>query len=427
MEFDRVRNKIIESCAWRDGLKWLLPLCIFLFGVTCMTVKGCANIFLFLAVLLSLPLLINSRSDRWSLSIFAVLSAPFLVTVLQLSVGMQYVSHKALDAPSRFFLAGLCLFALQQLSARRLAMACWGTWLGAFGVMAWGYISIHVPEYSWGVDASRGWNQFSNPIPFGVYSVILGFLALGLPIAGWSGWSKKMQWCIGVGGVIAGLVAGYFSGSRTPFLIVPPLVLIIILGATAWDARRILISLLSAGVLALFLIMGTQNKLHDRVSEGLTDIQVFQHNQNTSMGLRWEMWRTASQIIVEHPFAGVGKQGYYDEVNARVKKGQAPVIIMAAPHPHNELLNFGVEMGIPGVALGLMLFLVPAGLFLPRIRARDSLIRFSAISGSVVVVGQFVASLLDTYFWIVSQTAFYGVWVVVFAAIIFARRRELAA
>ncbi|WP_158248790.1 O-antigen ligase family protein [Chromobacterium sinusclupearum] len=415
-----------ELKPWQSRLQWPLLLCVFLFGVTGMTMKGGANIFLFLMTLFSLPLLKDARGDRWTWALFIVLSASLLVTVLQLAAGMSFVGHKALDAPTRFFLAALCLFALKRLPARRLATACWGVWLGALGVMVWGYVSTHVAVYAYGLDVTRGWNQFSNPIPFGVFSVMLGFLSLSLPIVGWTDLSRKLQWLLCIGGLLAGLLAGYYSGSRAPFLIVPPLLIVMMLGVTRWRIGRIFVMLAVILAATASSVMITPNKLHSRIDEGLNDLRVYKQNQNTSMGLRLEMWRVARDIIADHPLTGVGKQGYYDEVNARIKQGKAPVIINAAPHPHGELLNFGVEMGLPGLILGLLIFAVPAALFFPLLRADDALLRFAATGGSIVVVGQFVAGLMDTYFWIVSQTAFYGTFVVVFAAIILARRQELA-
>ncbi|MGD1824766.1 O-antigen ligase family protein [Chromobacterium violaceum] len=409
----------------QDRLQWPLLLCVFLFGVTGMTMKGGTNIFLILMTLLSLPLLPRARGDHWTWGLFAVLSVSLLVTALQLAAGMPYVSHKALDAPSRFFLAGLCLFALQRLPARKLAMACWGVWLGALGVMVWGYVSTHLPQYFWG-DGSRAWNQFSNPIPFGVLSVMLGFLCLSLPLASREKAFRKLKWLLACIGLLSGLIAAYYSGSRAPFLTVPPLLLIVMLGATRWRVGRMLSFLALIFAFGAALVMSTPNKLHDRIDEGLNDMRVYRQNPNTSMGLRWEMWGVACDIIVERPWTGVGKQGYYDEVNARIKQGRAPAIISAAPHPHNELLNFGIEMGVPGLVFGLLLFAVPAALFFRLLRADDALLRFAATSGSIVVVGQFVAGLMDTYFWIVSQTAFYGTFVAVFAAIVLVRRRELA-
>ena len=410
---------------WRS-VHCLLLGCVFLFFATGMTVKGGTNIFLFLATLLSLPLLKDGVYNRWSWSLLLVFALPLAFTAAQLVLGMPMVEHKAMDAPSRFFLAAICLFALARLSGRKLALACWGALFGALGTMVWGYVSTHIPEYYW-ADGSRAWNQFSNPIPFGVLSVMLGFIALALPLSPqWAKW-KSLLWAAKLLGLLAGLVAAYCSGSRAPFLIAAPLLLVALLGMSHWRAGRVLGVLVVILLLAGGLVMSTPNRLHERINEGIHDLSVYQQSPDSSMGTRLVMWQQAIDIIRKHPLAGVGKQGYFNEVNARIKQGTAPDLIRKAPHPHNEILNMGVEMGVPGVAVGLLLFLLPAALFFPRLRANDEWTRFAATGGSMVVAGQFTAGLMDTYFWIVSQTAFYGMLVAVFAAIILARRRELAA
>jgi hypothetical protein len=52
---------------------------------------------------------------------------------------------------------------------------------------------------------------------------------------------------------------------------------------------------------------------------------------------------------------------------------------------------------------------------------KDSVRRFAAYAGLLTVVAFFLIGLMDTYFWIVSQTAFYGVLVVVFSALLLLR------
>ncbi|WP_162787982.1 O-antigen ligase family protein [Chromobacterium haemolyticum] len=410
---------------WR-GVHCLLLVCVFLFFATGMTVKGGTNIFLFLATLLSLPLLKEGVYNRWSWSLLLVFTLPLVFTAVQLVLSMPSVEHKAMDAPSRFFLAGICLFVLARLNGRELALACWGALFGALGTMLWGYVSTHLPQYYWG-DGSRAWNQFSNPIPFGALSMMLGFITLVLPLPPQCTKWRSLLWVAKLFGLLGGLVAGYYSGSRAAFLIVPPLLLIALLSMSRWRLGWVLGVLVAILLLVGGLVMSTPNRLHERINEGIHDLSVYQQNQDTSLGLRLVMWQQALDIIREHPFIGVGKQGYFNEVNARIKQGKAPGLIHKAPHPHNEILNMGVEMGVPGMVVGLLMFLLPAALFFPRLRAADEWTRFAATGGSMVVTGQFTVGLMDTYFWIVSQTAFYGMLVAVFAAIILARRRELAA
>lgn len=396
----------------------MLVLAVSGFFAASMTMKGGANLFLYLIFLISLFQI--KESSVWHWRLFAVLAGPFLLAGFQAVVGMPVKLH-VLDAPTRFLLAGAALFGLSSLPRQLLVKACYSAVIGAVGVMVWGYLSTHYAHYAWGVDGTRGWNGFSNPIPFGSLSVLLGFIAFLLPRIFFNTKWQCMQFALQTFALIAGLIAGYYSGSRAILLVAAAGVFFSIAYYSKWSLIKIamstaLIFVFSAG----FLMLG-QNKLSNRIHEGMNDVAVNRHNQNTSMGLRFIMWKTASQIIIDHPLSGVGKEGYYEEINRRIKLGETSPLITTAPHPHNELLNMGVEMGIPGLLLGLALYLVPGALFFKNLREIDPVRKFAAYAGLFTVVAFFLVGLMDTYFWIVSQTAFYGVLVVVFSALLLSR------
>lgn len=391
------------------------------FFAASMTMKGGANLFLYLMFLVSLFQI--GKATVWHWSIFSVLLAPLLLAALQIVFGMP-VSLHVMDAPSRFFLAGVTLFGLSSLPRESLSKACYGAVVGAIGVMIWGYLSTHYNHYAWGVDPSRGWNGFSNPIPFGSLSVILGFVAFMLPTPFVFQKWRTIFVVLKIFSLACGLAAGYYSGSRAMLLVVVAGLFFSLGYYSKFSFKKVI----PLTVLVLFiaggLLMLGQNKISARIHEGVNDIAVNSTNQSTSMGLRFIMWRTAGEIILDHPLSGVGKEGYFEEVNRRIKVGKTSPLISTAPHPHNELLNMGVEMGIPGFLLGLALYLVPGMLFFRHLYDTDPARKFAAYAGSLTVVAFFLVGLMDTYFWIVSQTAFYGVLVVVFAAMLLSRDQE---
>ncbi|NWK78133.1 O-antigen ligase [Aquitalea sp. LB_tupeE] len=405
--------------------QWLLLLPTAGFFAASMTMKGGANLFLYLMFLAALCQL--GKPTRWHWRIFAVLSAPLLLAGLQIMFGMP-VSLHVLDAPSRFFLAALALFGLTSLPRQWLLTTCYATIIGAFGVMTWGYLSTHYAHYAWGVDPSRGWNGFSNPIPFGSFSALLGFLVFLLPVP-----ITLRRFAVGFSviktvGLAAGLMGAYYSGSRAALLVMMAGIFIAIAYYSRWPLRKVAVmSLLCISISSVLLLSG-QNKISNRVHEGINDIAVSGQNQNTSMGLRLLMWQTAANIILEHPMLGVGKEGYYEEVHRRIKQGRASSLISTAPHPHNEILNMGVEMGLPGIVLALALYCVPGAFFAGALTASMPARRFAAHAGLLTVVVFFLIGLMDTYFWIVSQTALYGVLICVFAAILLSsdRAEEMA-
>ena len=130
-------------------------------------------------------------------------------------------------------------------------------------------------------------------------------------------------------------------------------------------------------------------------------------------------------VIKDHPWTGVGRKGYYREVVKLQQESNGLQFISASPHPHNELLNFAVEFGIVGLLVGLALYTIPAFIFGSVLNSQDPILSFAGMAGLMTVLVQFLAGLFDTYFWIVSQTSFYGMSVVIFASMIFSRKREL--
>ena len=72
----------------------------------------------------------------------------------------------------------------------------------------------------------------------------------------------------------------------------------------------------------------------------------------TSVGQRIGYYRTTMQIIAEHPLTGVGTGGFTRAYAEKVKGSGAP----ATTNPHNDYLLMGAQVGIPGVALLLALY-----------------------------------------------------------------------
>lgn len=404
----------------------ILTVLLALFFATAMTVKGAANALVLLIGLISLPLLRRAEVEPARPLLFWALSAMAVLTVLQLLAGFSGVTIKSLDAPLRFVFAGLGLWGLSRLPSRYLMRALWGIPVGALGLGLWGWLSTHVQAFAWS-DFSRGWNGFSNPIPFGVYSALFAFWVWALPTKQYrvTVQQQQLMYCVQVLGVLAAFTAVYYSGTRAAQLVSLPL-LGLLLVYFYKVARRTMAWLMPAVLLASVLLLAlSPDKFSVRFREGFSEIASHETSHDKSMGLRLSMWQYGGQLVLEHPITGVGKQGYYREVS-KLQNDPTPLrLISTAPHPHNDILNLAVEFGVIGIALGLALFLVPGMLFRRYLSHSDPVLAFAALAGMMVVVCQFVASLFDAYFWIVSQTSFYGLSVVIFASMIFSRKREL--
>ena len=83
-----------------------------------------------------------------------------------------------------------------------------------------------------------------------------------------------------------------------------------------------------------------------------------QMQPTSSSGIRLQLWRRAVQIITENPVAGAGVGAWSTEYN-RLQRSQNPahVDIAGNGNPHQEYLLWGVQLGIPGIALFFALLL----------------------------------------------------------------------
>lgn len=111
-------------------------------------------------------------------------------------------------------------------------------------------------------------------------------------------------------------------------------------------------------VLALGLYASSA-KVRDRLSLVGTEVQAYSSHEatQTSSGIRLHFWHRALQLIGQHPLAGSGVGSWSSEYN-RLQHEQNPAnaLIAGSGNPHQEYLLWGVQLGIPGMAmlLGLL-------------------------------------------------------------------------
>lgn len=108
--------------------------------------------------------------------------------------------------------------------------------------------------------------------------------------------------------------------------------------------------------MALFL---SSAKVRDRLTLAKNEVQSYssQHKSDTSSGIRLELWHKAVVIISDHPLSGLGVGSWSTEYN-RVERNKNPAYkpIDGNGNPHQEYLQWGVQLGLPGMALLLGLF-----------------------------------------------------------------------
>ncbi len=120
--------------------------------------------------------------------------------------------------------------------------------------------------------------------------------------------------------------------------------------------RALVVLLPFALALVLFF---SSDKVRDRLTTVKNEVQSYSAQQKsvTSSGIRLELWLKAVGIVFDHPLAGLGVGSWSTEYNRlEHAKDPAHMPIDGNGNPHQEYLQWGVQLGLPGIGLLLALF-----------------------------------------------------------------------
>lgn len=205
------------------------------------------------------------------------------------------------------------------------------------------------------------------------------------------------------------------------------------LTADAWPSRRrlawLLIALLLADLLALLLTLNRQGVIALAVEAAVAGLWLLAHRPSrrtlvllaaalallgtifvhqyrardilaqqgqfalaAKSDIRWYLWSFTTESIAEHPWSGGG-------FGLRAFKLMHPDFAPDSMlwHAHNMLLNKGVQMGLPGIAAFLLLFLSVFRTLGMRLRGPPAT-RALVLACLSMVFGVFVKNMTDDFF-----------------------------
>lgn len=352
------------------------------------------------------------REHRWLILAMAAMPTAMLISSLLNPAAPRGVPF----AYGRLWLFGFVLFGLLQQQPGRLQNVQWGCVAGAIASAVWAYLELRG-------DRPNMVGAFSNTIPFGNVSLLLGLFSL-ISI----GWARNDGWpliALRMMGGAAGLYASYMSQSRGGWVAIPVLLLIAVatLRHVSWKKR-------TGALLALFALLAavcvSSGVVRTRFDEAVSNIQAYEAGQvNSSIGVRFQLWKAASLMLCRHPLAGVGRGEFHVSLQALHAEGVITEEAAALEHAHNEFLYNGATLGVLGIGALLALYLVPAAYFLRAALCDDRVLRTTGAMGLTLCVGFMLFGLTEVMLIIAQTVVFYSVMVAVFTAHIHRRRQEL--
>jgi O-antigen ligase len=408
------------------SLIWLSTALLFLAPAVNLVWRGGTGYGFFALVALSLGAAIaNKRTPDYfralrTYSWYTTGMLAFLIAVMFQQLVMHYWLPRQFDALSRFVFALPLFLLLRQFPSGKLRAVGWGCAAGAIAVGVWALIAQ--PQGGWN-DASRLDNYYTNAIPFGDTALLLAFLSVFT--LGWDGPRDWRMLALKLLALVCGGYASYLSGSRGGWIALP--IFAILLGYQYhWFTykKRLWIALLAIAICGAGLL--STQRVERRFEEATSDFSMLHRgDDNTSVGLRLQLWQASFRLYSEHPVYGVGKGKLEPALGSLAAQGIAKAEIVNE-RAHSDFFSTIAETGTIG-AICLVLFYFGLSVhFWRERRSTDPTIRAAAYSGLAVSFSTIVFGFTIDVLVPVMVTALLALLSAAFLAIIDARKRELS-
>jgi O-antigen ligase len=324
--------------------------------------------------------------SRWLIS---VLLLYFLGQTIPLIIHGEDISE--FDLSARYIAASLVLLVVLKytISAR------WFFSLAATGALVAGIFAFYQAEF---LGVSRV-TAFDNPIHYGNGAMAMALLAMAA-----IGWAMKQNYrffwiALLFGGFVGGMYASLMSATRSGWVAIP---IIVLTGLYVyWQPllRRKVLSLVLLMVVVVGVGSVSQVDLVERRAAVAIDefVDYYEENRNdTSVGLRLDMWKAGWLAFQENLLIGVGPAGTDAVVDKLVLSEEIHPAVQNFRHLHNQYIDNLARYGLIGLICYLLLLAVPFVLFLKKTRSDVTSVQALALGGCFFVELHAVVNLTQS-------------------------------
>lgn len=219
---------------------------------------------------------------------------------------------------------------------------------------------------------------------------------------------------------VLGLTASGLSNARGGWIAIP-----IILTFLIYQNRKIGKKFLSLVMISIFSIISLlyfipQTSVADKIHHITTQSSSYfnQNNANTSIGARFDMWKSAIFAIKEKPILGWGMKNYIEHKKEQAKNKIISENTIKFNDAHNQYLDSFVKRGIIGF-LGLMaIFSVPFYYFYTKLHSQNKIIHLTSQLGVIHILCTMIYSLTQSFLNHSSGAIFYSFMIILFYSIV---------
>lgn len=391
-------------------------LLLLIYPVAQLTVEGGMNgvfllmLLLAVAVRLVRPKGMSAVAWQHEFTIYTVSMFALSAAILINQTYLQNYAAPPHDAASRYWLAIPVFLLLQRLRPRVFLVLQFAFSLAAII----GFLKAQ--DFGVGYENRSGISTL-DLIHYGDFELILGVLSLFS--IDWFGLDRLPLRILKVLGFVAGVFASIVSGTRGGWLAIPVFIAIFIYFKTSRISLMMLITTVFAALLAIMMAYLGSATFHKRANELVSDVAVFdQGNRDTSTGIRWQLYKAATDVFLHHPIFGVGPEGFALEMKPMMDAGKITPLAaeLGRGEVHNDILSKAAGMGVFGLAAILAIYFVPFRLFWQATRSASGQIKRAGVLGITFVTGFFVFGLTVEFLNLTMATAFYAFTVAVLLA-----------
>ena len=206
-----------------------------------------------------------------------------------------------------------------------------------------------------------------HPIHFGNLSLLIGFISLSGVFWALDKGDKRLVWLMVVAFVM-GIAASFLSGTRSGWVALPLALFAVYKFYKDIIPQKYIKPILAAAfVIIALLVLVPQTGVQKRVVSAFSNIEHYMEGKSsTSVGLRFEMWKSGYEAFIRKPVFGWGEEAFYEfQANIVIEKELNP-LILRYNHLHNQYVEELAKRGIVGLFALLLLFVLPFKLFIKK-------------------------------------------------------------
>lgn len=402
----------------QNWLPTIINFAVTLFFLSIFIVKGGYNIVPALLILLGLgygiyALIKKVRFNLSSTDKLLIYSYLFYFFIFVLSLIFNDGKIRELDYPSRVLLFIPVLLLLFKYPIKTCVLS--------YSIPLGGIIVVCMALYDKFI---LNLNPEQNPrimhIQGGDISMSLGIFSLIIALYAHHKKDVKLTTLSVIGG-LCGIVGSLLSTARGGWVALPVLLIVILYIYRHSLSKRFLLTFFGIIVVAsIGISQMPNNRIMERINVAQKDIQLYldNHDGNTSLGARFEMWKSALEMAKEKPLFGWGIQGATEKRKLDTKEKIVTGDIGQFTHAHNQYLDDLSKRGVVGLLALLAVLFIPLRAFMKKLNTTNDEVKLIATLGVAHILSVMIYGLSQGFLVHNSGTIFYFFLTIVFYAAI---------